>query len=216
MVPFNLVTVGLLTDLVVVCLGRGVSYNYGNGSYYEGFVDGWGRPSGHGKFYSDQGDLTYNGSFSGGLFNGTGEWFSTNGHKYQGEFLDGAASGLGTWFTPTGDTIYGEFRDHKLHGDATWSFKHSRTLLKMIGQFRYGYANGTGTVFFTDGSRLKTRFQKGYPHGIGQLFDGSDQLVWEGLYLCGRPNGVVPEDVFQLIYFKNPLRLNYKVQRKNL
>ena len=33
---------------------RGVSYNYGNGSYYEGFVDNWGRPSGHGKFYSNQ------------------------------------------------------------------------------------------------------------------------------------------------------------------
>ena len=30
-----------------------------------------------------QGDLTYNGTFSSGLFNGTGEWFSENGHQYK-------------------------------------------------------------------------------------------------------------------------------------
>merc|ERR1711860_274172 len=98
---------------------------------------------------------------------------------------------------------------------ATWQFKHSRTLDKMIGEFRYGYANGSATVFFRNGLRLKTHFQKGYPHGIGQLFDDSNQLIWEGLYLCGRHTGTVPDDIFQLIFFEKPLRLNFKVLRKS-
>jgi len=37
----------------------------------------------------------------------------------------------------------------------------------------------------------------------------------EGLYLCGRPTGTVPGDIFQLIFFEKPLRLNFKVLRKS-
>lgn len=35
----------------------GLRYNYGDGSYYEGEVDGQGRPSGRGRFFNTTGAL---------------------------------------------------------------------------------------------------------------------------------------------------------------
>jgi len=192
---------------------HGLTYFYGNGSYYVGEVDEMGRPSGNGQFYSKQGGLTYNGTFSGGQYNGTGVWYGHDGHEYQGEFLDGAASGKGFWSTPSGDTVKGDFRNHTIHGRAIWVFSNSVPRLeKMVGQFRRGLAYGDGIVYFRDGTRLEVKFKKGYPHGAGQLYDREGTKVWEGVIWNGTPMGLVPDNISDLFvdFHLSPLRLKYQ------
>jgi len=203
----------LITLFLFTGFCDGLTYYFGNGSYYEGAVDQSGRPSGAGQFYTNEGGLLYNGTFSKGQFDGNGTWYGKGGHMYQGDFSNGAANGFGSWTTPSGDTISGNFRNHTIHGEAAWVFSPAVPRLeKMLGTFRHGLAHGDGVVVFRDGNRLTGNFKKGYPHGAGILMDKDGTTkVWEGVIWNGRPMGIVPEEITDLFkdFYHNPLRLKY-------
>ena len=56
----NYYQVQFWTILIQCCfqLSSGLLYNYGDGSYYIGDMDGFGKPIGHGKFYNTSGALS--------------------------------------------------------------------------------------------------------------------------------------------------------------
>ena len=47
----------LLVFMGLLGLVLGLRYNYGDGSYYIGNVDGQGKPMGYGKYYNTSGNL---------------------------------------------------------------------------------------------------------------------------------------------------------------
>jgi hypothetical protein len=87
---------------------------------------------------------SYEGSFKGGKFNGTGVYKYANGDRYDGEFKDGQFTGKGI-IVASGNRCEGEFSAGELNGQATCKYKSGE---QFIGEFRKGvliFANGTKT-----------------------------------------------------------------------
>lgn len=183
-----------------------LTYQYGDGSYFNGTVDYMGRPS-QGELYSQNQQLRYNGSFKQGQYHGEGFLAGQKGHSYTGQFMYGKASGRGVWVTRKGERIEGEFLNHTVNGEATWTWPSEGT--RMEGVFKRGYAHGPGTLYFQDGSRFEGHFKKGYPNGPGEVLSGNNTLLWKGTFSNGAFEGEVGEKLRNKFahFHANPLRM---------
>ena len=100
--------------LAFLSVSFGLTYHYGDRSYFVGSVDGVARPR-EGVQYSREGYVRYNGSYVGGLYHGEGSWFGD-----VGDFENGTVSGESVWDRPgLGVRLEGVFRRghaHFVHG----------------------------------------------------------------------------------------------------
>jgi len=171
----------------------GLTYNYGDGSYYVGEVDNYGLPKGTGKFYNTSGNLEYHGDFYDGVPHGNGTWYGGDGSVYVGSFRYGRSSGQGVMTYRSGETIVGEFLDMKPHGrvvyeaatsdtdsiphgDSTLTDKNAPLTVK--GQFRHGMAHGNIVILYQVSGELEEEESE------------SETVVIEGTFRMGLPHGI--------------------------
>jgi len=198
-------------------LSLGLTYFYGDGSYFQGSVDTSGRPK-QGTLYNSDKEVVYSGTFKNGLFHGNGTWHGEHGHKYEGEFKFGSGNGLGTWTTDKGDVITGNFVNHTLNGAGVWRWPGGKGL-RMEGNFKRGHAHGPGVMYFGDGTRFEGSFKKGYPDGQGKLINSiNGTTFWTGKLRNGWPEGEISEREKALFYHfhTHPLRNVYSQPNKDL
>ena len=121
----------------------GLTYYYGDGSYFSGSVDEEGRPK-EGSFYGKEGYLRYNGSFVRGHYHGEGTWYGERGETYRGQFHDGVMEGIGVLINPVKkERMEGHFSGGLVDGEAIW---YRPDEIKLEGVFRRGHAHGKGVV----------------------------------------------------------------------
>lgn len=194
-------------------LCSGLTYFYGDGSYFEGTVDMQGRPE-EGQLYNSDKVIRYNGSFKDGLYHGNGSWYGERGHVYQGQFKYGKANGMGVWTTGGGERIEGQFLNHAVNGEAVWHWLGpNSTQLRLEGMFKRGHAHGEGIMYYGDGTRFEGEFKKGYPNGQGKLVEGANNtVIWAGSLNNGWPEGEITERQKKLFehFHTHPLRNVYR------
>ena len=134
-------------------VSMGLTYHYGDGSYFVGSVDGVGRPR-EGVQYNREGRVSYNGSYVGGVYHGEGIMYGEEGETYQGHFRGGQASGRGVWSNGrTAERVVGLFENGTVSGPAVWDRPGKGVRLE--GVFKRGHAHGAGVVIWDDiGYRL--------------------------------------------------------------
>lgn len=205
----------LVTILLSAC--SGLTYFYGDGSYFQGTVDMMGRPSEGALFNRDKG-VKYNGTFKNGLYHGDGTWYGENGHKYEGEFKYGSGNGKGIWTTIKGEKISGNFVNHTVNGAAVWEWPQMGDRVRMEGLFKRGHAHGPGVMYYGDGTRFEGTFKKGYPNGLGKLI-GHDNgtVLWSGSLVDGWPEGEITVREKELFshFHTHPLRNVYRTRQEN-
>lgn len=109
--------ISLALAVIYVQVAFGLKYYYGDGSYFIGDVDDFGRPSGHGTFHNTSGILEYDGEFLEGHPHGYGTWYGADGTVFKGQFRYGRSNGKAINLKPNGDKIEGEFLNLRPHGN---------------------------------------------------------------------------------------------------
>lgn len=203
-------TLKILSLSFSVC--SGLTYFYGDGSYFEGTVDINGKPQ-QGLLFNHDKVIQYNGTFKDGLYHGSGIWYGEGGHVYQGQFLYGKANGEGVWTTGAGERIVGQFLNHAVNGEAVWSWPKMGGGVRMEGMFKRGHAHGDGIMYYGDGTRFEGEFKKGYPNGDGKLVEGfNNTVIWSGSLNNGWPEGEITTRQKTLFehFHTHPLRNVYR------
>ncbi|WP_248926117.1 MORN repeat-containing protein [Paenibacillus hamazuiensis] len=156
---------------------------------YRGTFQG-GKPASGTELYPN-GKVKYAGTFSDGLYNGTGVLFNPDGGKtYEGGFASGQFSGEGVAYYPNGAVKYkGSFLMGVYDGNGK-AFRQDGTA-QYEGTFRSGVYAGDGTLFDTSGKVVyKGQFVAGLYGGEGSLFDDQGMLRYTGTFAAGRYNGL--------------------------
>ena len=151
---------------------------------------------GRGEEYNEEGLLTYEGPFSGGLPNGMGAAYADGVKCYQGDFVDGLYEGTGTAYYPDGTRAYvGAFAQGLYEGEGTAYTEDGQIRYK--GSFAQGLYEGSGTVYLDGGGQIQAQFAAGVSTGAiqwyqnGKLwYDGSaDDLTPDGFGTLYAENG---------------------------
>lgn len=175
---------------------EGLRYNYGDGSYYIGSVDEFGKPDGIGQYYNSAGDLEYQGGYRDGVPNGNGTWFGPNGERLDADFVDGHAVAQGIMELKNGDMVLGLFHNHHPHGQVRIARKNGE---EIVGDFRNGILHGEISWKSITGNTMSGTYRMGRPHGNVVVVDEDGNVIYSGKFMNGQPlsQDDLPEE-FQL------------------
>lgn len=155
--------------------GYGILY-YPDGSEYKGnFLNG--EFDGYGTLRDEHDNITYEGYFKDGMYNGKGTYVYSN-DTYKGNFQDGKFDGYGTLHYKNGDTYEGNFVNGMRNGDGILRYKNGDTY---TGDWKDGKRHGYGTLYCPDG---KIKY-KG-------LFDENRVLITKTVNKQKNPNTIMP------------------------
>lgn len=168
------------------------SLTYGNGGHYEGEW-AFDRPSGFGKFISDQ--AQYEGEWLDGLFNGDGEYNDKLAVKfYKGTWVKGLREGKGHCTIGTGYTYNGDWKAGKKHGYGTLQIVVNEGVEMYQGGWVADVKEGQGVYNYFDGSIYEGSWKDDMKHGSGKFTfyekDISGRKLYEGEFsqdkMCGK------------------------------
>jgi len=210
--------ISLILAVIYLQVTLGLKYHYGDGSYFIGEVDEFGRPSGHGSFYNTSGALEYDGEFLEGHPHGYGTWYGADGTVFKGQFRYGRSSGKAIHLKPNGDKIEGDFLDLRPHGNIVLTKairggeendRSSKQSNDKKAEHKYiSIENGkeraskaeNESALFSDSMirntgkihRIEGEFRNGMAHGDLNLWYRSSEgklIRIEGVYRMGEPHG---------------------------
>ncbi|GAA0377001.1 MORN repeat-containing protein [Bacillus horti] len=153
---------------------------------YKGEV-AFGQYSGQGTSYHPNQAIEYIGEFLNGVFQGSGELYTTSGNLlYEGSFHQGQYSGPGVLYDSNGFTQYeGIFKNSLYHGEGNHFWDTGE--LRYQGQFSNGQYTGTGTFFDPAGTiAYEGFFQQDHFHGLGTLYNKDGLILYKGFFDQGQ------------------------------
>ncbi len=168
-----------------VLQGEGKFYDDEGLLSYEGqFLDG--VQNGNGLLY-DKGVLVYSGQFSNGLFSGRGTLYEDGQPVYEGQFEEGVRSGLGKAFQ-NGLVVYeGQYAQDLYDGNGKL---YENGVLRYDGGFRAGQKEGEGIAYFASGIvSYQGRFAGGQPEGSGTAYETDGRKRYTGGFSAGVYSG---------------------------
>jgi len=152
--------------------------------------------NGYGVYLSEYG--RYEGYFAGGLYNGQGSFYWTNGDKYVGEWLKGWRTGYGIYYWTNGDQYEGYFKENKITGFGTRNYAFGT---RYEGNWLDGKYNGYGVVtagpdrFINNCKDCKTykgNWVTDLKSGFGRCYDKNGYLIYEGEFWDDKPVSTYP------------------------
>lgn len=128
------------------------------GSCSEGVAEGPGTLTviQHGYSYA-----TFKGTLLKGKAEGLGQIVWLDGDRFEGEFRNGVAHGFGHFYNDDGDYFEGEFVKGRRSGTGTYWYEPGSPLLKYVGDWKDDLENGSGTLFYRNGTQRSGTFNHG-------------------------------------------------------
>jgi uncharacterized protein (TIGR02145 family) len=145
-----------------------------NGEFKDGKYSGYGELKEIMEFYEDEYVLTYIGNFNNGLKHGSGEYTSDGPERsihYVGEFWEDAFNGKGTLDDYTNECSFkytGNFKNGSPSGNGKLDvitvgncYDWDSNLKSFEGSFSDGLPDGTGTIIFSNGTKIYGKMKMG-------------------------------------------------------
>ena len=123
------------------------------------------KKDGKGMEFSEE--YNYDGDFINGEKEGKGKINYINyGDLYEGEFHNDKINGKGFYIWQNKESYTGDFIDAKMHGYGLYKWPDGS---QYEGEYINNIKEGNGIYKWKDGRVFKGRFEKGKPHGLGEL-----------------------------------------------
>jgi len=146
----------------------------------------WMEDLAHGSGVYDGGGEHYSGQWVYNKKHGRGLHLWDDGTSYEGSFSSGMKEGFGTFFSEPGKAQYqGEFKSNKMEGRGKYFFNDGRVY---DGIWNDGCISGNGVMTWANSARYEGQFVDGKRHGTGK-FDSPDGGSYEGEWAMGKQNG---------------------------
>ncbi|MBL7035920.1 MAG: hypothetical protein ISR93_09275 [SAR324 cluster bacterium] len=140
--------------------------------------------------------LKYEGEIVNEVPNGKGIEIYPNGRKFEGTYINGVRM-EGTEEFVNGDYYVGKFKERLPHGQGILWIEKRKS--KYVGNFRYGFYSGEGTITLANGSEYIGSFENNDYHGKG-TFTSSEGTKFIGTWKKGNPWNVDVKEVNGRIY----------------
>ncbi|WP_281890279.1 stalk domain-containing protein [Paenibacillus sp. YYML68] len=163
---------------------RTVSYGYTRLSYDGETKDG--LRQGFGKLYVD-GELWYEGHFTGNRMNGFGKLYDKGRLVYEGAFENDLPHGGGSYYYADGSAYKGSMTRGRLTGTAKLYNANGEHVYD--GNWFNGVREGQGVLWLEDGSSYNGEFHRNERQGRGALFSKDNVLVYDGDWKGGKRSG---------------------------
>ncbi len=168
---------------------RTIAFNRG---VYTGELNSLNQPHGNGKYKSDDGSYTYEGTYANGKPMGKGKTIWKNGEVYEGDFVNGERQGKGRYKRSNGDVYEGEHFRGMWHGKGRLTYANGKVeegiwfcgemdpkpIIIGPGKAKFEWKNKTYIGAYVNGQRT----------GKGKL-TGLDGDVYEGDFVNGKYHG---------------------------
>ena len=84
---------------------------------------------------------------------------------YEGYWCNGKKEGKGRVTSPIGTVYEGGIKDNMCHGEGVYLFEQGNVINRYEGQFEGDLMNGTGTIYYTDGTKYVGEIKNDRKHG---------------------------------------------------
>ncbi len=152
---------------------------------YAGKLEG-GALQGEGTLYDENGLVTYQGNFAGGLPNGKGKAYEAGVLVYDGAFADGRYEGAGELYRD-GDLVYKGAFSQGLYEGMGELYQNGSLVYR--GAFSGGVQNGFGTAYQDGAKAYEGSFVNGAYSGEGTLFYANGKRAYAGAFASGLQDG---------------------------
>ena len=161
-----------------------------NGDTYEGSFSG-GKYNGHGTYHVTRLGETYTGDFVDGIKEGRGATQYGGGIRHEGEYKNDVRDGEGFTIVRDGSIYTGMYKDDNCcgHGFMRFEDKDDSGRLSYEGEWFNGYMHGHGVLHMKDGTIIRGTFVKGVATGSNALVIYPSGGRYVGYLLDGERHG---------------------------